>query len=223
MTVSPITSKQKVDFDFTTKNPDYTLVKTILGSDFVSPEEIMTARPGIIYTDEQIAFLAGTISAEDVFRELKAEGRALMPEPPEALALLDVRTLDPALFYSKTGGWYAEASQKFASEDKTSFGWLMARKTPVPDSTNRTWSEQCKLLSNVEYVPNAAEMGWFVTTFFKVRGVRLFENVYVRTSSVDASDNRVDLGDFVAEGLDVDSYWGNGRDSIIGVSSARKN
>jgi hypothetical protein len=71
-------------------------------------------------------------------------------------------------------------------------------------------------------VPNAAEMSWFITTYFEVRGVRLFENVYVRTSSLGSDGSRVDVGRFDSDGLGVYFYWGDGRSVSIGLSAARK-
>ncbi|MEK7578956.1 MAG: hypothetical protein AAB460_00255 [Patescibacteria group bacterium] len=205
---------------FSAKLPDYILAQSILGADFITPEEIMATRRGVAYTNDEIATLAASIPSADMLRWCKDNGYAVMPAPPTAMSLLDVRQLVTNHFYSKTGGWYAD--QEFASKDKTSFGWLAIRKTPVPNSTNRTWSEQEKLLSGVESVPNAAEMSWFITMYFEVRGIRLFANVYVRTSSLDSGGDRVLVGGFGAKGLYVYSWDDYYRHSYIGVSSARK-
>lgn len=205
---------------FSTKAPDYTLAQSILGTDFITPEEVAKARTSIVYTDEQITALAESLPSEDVLKWCKDNGYAVMPEPPTATSMLDVREIQSAHFYSKTGGWYSD--QKFAREDKTSFGWLAIRKTPVPNSTSKTWKEQSKLLSALERVPNTAEMSWFITTYFEVRGVRLFEDIYVRTSSLDSDGDRVYLGCFGSEGLIV-YYWDDDvRYAYVGVSSARK-
>ena len=204
---------------FSAKAPDYALAQSILGADFITPEEVANARKGISYTDEQITALAESLPSEDVLRWCKANGYAVMPAPPTAMSMLDVRELQSGHFYSKTGGWYAD--QKFAREDKTSFGWLMIKKTPVSNSTSKNWNEQ-RLLSEFERVPNAAEMSWFSTTYFEVRGVRLFEGIYVRTSSLDSGGNRVNVGSFDAKGLDVSNWDDAVRHSYLGVSAARK-
>jgi hypothetical protein len=204
---------------FSAKQPDYASAQAILGNDFITPEEVAKARPGVVYSDEQIAALASTLPSADVLRWCKDNGYAVTPAPPTAMSMLDVRELATGNFYSKTGGWYAD--QKFARKDKTSFGWLAIRKTPVPNSTSRTWSEQQQLLSGVESVPNAAEMTWFITTYFAVRGVRLFRGVYVRTSSLDSDDSHVLVGYFGGYGLHV-SCWRDGRHGSIGLASARK-
>ena len=205
---------------FSAKMPDYGLAQSILGADFITPEEVTKARPSIVYTDEQITALAKSLPSEDVLKWCKENGYAVIPAPPTAMSLLDVREIQSAHFYSKTGGWYSD--QKFAREDKTSFGWLAIKKTPVENSTSKNWEEQSKLLSALEKVPNVAEMSWFITTYFEVRGIQLFESIYVRTSSLDSDGNRVDVGGFDSRGLNVDYYWGNDRDGNLGVSASRK-
>lgn len=205
---------------FSAKAPDYSLARTILGSDFITPEEVAKARPSIAYTDEQITALVENLPSGDALKWCKDHGYALIPAPPSAISLLDVREIQPTHFYSKTGGWYAE--QKFASEDKTSFGWLLIKKTPVWNSTGRDWIEQIKLLSALERVPNAAEMSWFITTYFEVRGIRLFESVYVRTSSLDSSSQCVIVDEFGVKGLYVNGCGDGHRRSLLGVSAGSK-
>jgi hypothetical protein len=203
------------------KQPDYTLAKQILGDDFITPEEIDKVR-GVGYSPEQIGFLAGSIPSEDTLRWCKNNGYAIMATPPAALPLLNIRSIQVDLFYSKTGGWYKEDKEKFSRKDKTSPGWLAIRKDIVPNSTNKTWNEQQTLLLDVEYVPNAAEAAWFITTYYMVHGVRLFERIYVRTSSLDSDGFHVLVGDFDAKGLDVLNLWDDLRHDNLGLASARK-
>ena len=194
--------------------------RSILGTDFITPEEVMKAHPDVIYTDKHLAFLAETMPSEEDLRWCKDNGYAVMPAPPDPITLLDVRALKVSHFYSETGGWYA--NQKFASNDKTRRGWLAVRKEPVPNLILKTWNERKKLLSGVEDMPNAAEMAWFIITYFEVRDVRLFENVLVCTRSFRSDGCHIDVGKFGQGGLRVHDHWGGDRDSRIGVSSARK-
>ena len=173
-----------------------------------------SARLSIVYTVEQITALAESLPSEDVLKWCKDNGYAVMPAPPTAMPLLDVRESKSSHFYWKTEGWYAD--QKFAREDKTSFGWLAIKKTPVSNSTNKKWDEQSKLLSALlEHIPNAAEMSWFITTYFEVRGIRLFESAYVRTSSLDSSGFSVDVGHFDSMGPLVNYYWDDNRNDNL--------
>jgi hypothetical protein len=193
--------------------------RLILGDDFIFPDEIAEAR-GLSYVEDQIRQLADTIPSEDILRWLKENNFCLLPGPPQPMSLLDVRSLESKLFYSESGGWYID--QKFAKNDKANCEWLAIRKDPVSNSTHKTWEEQLTLLSKEERVPNAGEMSWFITTYYKVRNVRLFESIYVRTSSVDSGGDHVNLGDFDDEGLGVNCWYGCSRDDDIGLASARK-
>lgn len=205
---------------FTSKILDYSVAKSILGGDFITAEEIITARPDIVYNDQQIAQLAATIPSETTLALLKGYGYGLMPQPPQALSLLAVHAAKSIHFYSKMDGWYE--SVPFAQNDLTSIGWLAIKKTPVNGSMNKNWDEQNKLITSAEYVPNAAETSWFITIFFDVRGTRLFKKMYVRTSSVDSDGDRVYVGHFDAQGLSVNLDWDSNHYSSLGLASARK-
>lgn len=204
---------------FSAKQPDYALAQSILGVDFITPEEIMKVS-AVIFEDKHLASLHDTIPPEDVLRWCKDHNYAVIAAPPYPINLLNIRMLDSSLFYSKTGGWYAE--QKFASENKTGLGWLMIRKDPVPNSTRKNWDEQNKLVSGVERVPNSAEVSWLVTIYFKVRGIRLLESIYVRCSDLDSDGARVRVGLFDAGGLFVNDDWDDDRSDLLGLASARK-
>lgn len=205
---------------FSMKAPDYSLAQSILGTDFITPEEVTKARRAIVYTVEQITALAESLPSEDVLKWCKDNGYAVMPAPPQACSTLDVREIQSVHFYSKMGGWYDY--QKFARKDKTSFGWLLIKMMPVSNSTKKNWDEQNKLLSALEKVPNAAEMSWFITTYLEVRGIRLFEGVYVRTSSLDSGCDRVHVGYFDSAELCVGEGWDDGRSDHNGLSAARR-
>ncbi len=199
------------------KNED--IARKILGDDIIFPDEIAEAC-GLSYSEEQLKRLADVLPSEDVLRWCKANNYVVAACPPKPMSLLEVRSLKPDIFYSKSGGWYVD--QEFAQEDKTSFGWLAIRKDIVPKSQSKNWDEQLRLLAGEELVPNAGEFAWFITTYYEVRGVRLFERIYARTSSVDSGGDRVYVGNFDSEGLGVNDDWDDSRSDYLGVSSARK-
>lgn len=199
---------------------DYGLAQSILGLDFIRPEEVTLARPSIVYTVEQIKALAESLPSEDVLKWCKDNSYAVIPSPPADMSTLDVREVRSTHFYSRTNVWRAE--HRFAHEDKTPFGWSLIKKRPVSDSTNKTWSKQSKLLPVLEKVPNAAEMCWFITTYLEVRGVRLFEGVYVRTSSINSEGDHVVIGNLPPDGLDVNYlYWDDYHLDFLGLAAGR--
>ena len=200
---------------------DYDLARTILGKDFISPEEIALARK-LTYGDELLQHFAETLPSEEALQWLRENGFVLMAGTPGPMSLLEVRNLNAQLFYTKEGGWYAEPKQKFSREDKVTAEWLMLRKGIVPNSTRKNWDEQQKLLTEVEYVPNAPEATWGITTFKEVRNVWLLPDIYARTSSVDSGGGRVVVGVSAGGGVVVCSGWDDRRGGDLGLASARK-
>ncbi len=206
---------------FTAKAPNYDLAKTILSKDFISPEEIATAR-GLTYTDEQLAKFGDTLPVQEALEWCRDNGMMLVAGPPKAMSLLDIRAVKTDYFYSKEGGWYAESAQKFARTDKAETVWIALRKEPVADSLSKDWSEQSDLVAEPTVVPHPPETVWGLTVYKAVRGKYLLPNLYVRTSSIYSDGDRVNVGHFDAKGLDVYSYWDSGRDVHLGLASARK-
>jgi len=198
------------------------LAHLILGDDYITAEEVATAY-GVSYTDDQMEHFADTLPDMQTILWLRANGYMLVAGMPTELNLLQVRELDNKVFYSKTEGWYAESEQKFAREDKVACGeWLEIRKEEVPNSLCKTWDEQQDLITEVEHIPNASEVSYAITAYFKVRGIYLLRGKYVRTSSVSSDGCHVNVGDFGEDGLRVDDDWDDDRSDSIGVAAARK-
>lgn len=193
--------------------------REILGQDIFFPYEITEVR-GLCYSDDQLNQLAEALPPEVVLRALK-KSYVLIPSPPAPMSLLEVRALNPELFYSKSGGWYE--GHPFAGLDKTTFGWLAIGKCIVPKSTNKSWENQWRLKPSNKGIPNAAELAWFITTYFELMDVRLLSSSYARTLSRD-SDGRhaVSLGRFNEEGLVVDRWEDSDRNTNLGVLFAQK-
>ena len=195
----------------------------ILGDDFLSPGDVSKAY-GFSYSGDQRTDLAETVPDFETLMWLRTNGYMLLATPPSEMNLLHVRDLDNQLFYSKSEGWYAEGQHTFSREDVVKAGqWLMVRKEPYANSRKKTWDEQKNLLTDVEHVPNAPEVSYAVTAYYKVRDVYLLKGVYVRTSSVDADGDRVVVGNGGVDGLLVHNDYDDDRDDSIGVSSSRKN
>ncbi len=194
-------SETQTKFDWASTHASKTL-----GVDFVSPEDV-TRVNGFIYTETQLEELAKTIPSSRIdVGWLKRGHYILMPAPPEPMSLSAVR------------GVHSDSDEG----DKTSFGWLAIKKEAVPKSAGKPWHEQLKLLSSNERVPNAAELVWYVNTYFKVRGVRLFERIFVRSSSLDTHDKHVVVGFFTDDDPKVCGCTTDGADSIVGIAAAGK-
>ena len=135
------------------------------------------------------------------------------------ISLMEVWGFQTNLFYAKSDPWYK--SQQFATT-KVKAGWYLVRKTPVPDSTSKTWEEQLSLLTEVDEVPRASVLAQAILIHYLETDERLFPGIYVRVSDVDSGGRRVVLGEFGQDGLVVNDLWVTDRISSVGVSASRK-
>jgi len=191
--------------------------RQIMGWNFFGIEEAIK-HFGVNPSKQQLAYLADVPFTEEVLASVK-DTHVLVAVFP--MSILDVRAKvkdeSGRLFYDQP--WYNK--QAFA-KDKGEVGWQLVRKVPIADLTNKTWNEQQALLSKDEETPSAQVMVYTIIGHYLATGERLFENVYVRTSSVDSGGDRVGVGGFDGHGLDVNDWWVDDRNGRIGVSSARK-
>ena len=203
--------------------PSYKLARSILGTDFISPEEIARIRLDICYTAEQLSYFDDTMPSREVLEWCRDNGYLLVAGPGRPMSLLQVCALKPRYFYPADGDWYTEPSKIFSRRDLVDTRWIMFRKEPAPNSAGKNWDEQQSLLSAVETVPNIAEVAWCTATYRAVRSIYLLRDIFVRTSSLAACDGqRVDIGYLEGIGFNIRYWWESGRDDYLGVSSARK-
>lgn len=212
---------------FTSRLPDYTEARSILGKDFISADQTATAR-GLTYTEDQLIALGKSLPDKATLEAIRDAGMFLLTGPPTAMSMLDIRALHADYFYSKgpdqdDEGWYDDASEKFSRNDKIeALGWLALRKEPVANSFGKDWSEQSELVVEPMVVPNVAEAVWGLTTYKAVWDIYLLPNHYVRTSSCDSDGARVYVGNFDGGDIGVNDYLYSYRHSFLGVASARK-
>lgn len=178
----------------------YDLARIILGSDFISPEEIEEAYK-ITYSDDMLQHFNATLPSEKVIRWCRKNNFMLIAGPPTPMSLMQVREFNLELVHQTWTKWYEEPKEEFSRADKVNAKWLMLRKKIVPHSTSETWGDQLNLLSKVEYVPNVSEAVWGITAYKKIRDVFLFPDVYARTSSADSSGRNVKVGFFGKHGF----------------------
>lgn len=186
----------------------------IMGKNFFGIEEAVK-RFRVTPTKAQLSYLAEIPFSEEVLTACK-DTYVLVAVLP--MTLLEVRgKVEKGLIYSNEN-WHN--NQAFANE-KAELGWYLIRKTPVENSTAKNWKEQQAHLSKDEEVPTASLLAYTIIGHFLATGERLFENVYVRTSSLGSDGYRVLVGAFNSKGLDVDSWYEDRCSEIVGLS-ARK-
>ncbi|MBI5913439.1 hypothetical protein HY839_03315 [Candidatus Azambacteria bacterium] len=156
--------------------------RQILGDDIIFPDEIAKARHGLSYTDTSFRDFEKTVPSEETLRWCKTNNCAIVAGPPIPMGLLKIRSLNPALFSTTMGNWYEK--YLFSHNDEVKSQWIIISKEA--QAKGYAWHAQSNLPEGL-YIPHAGEMSWFITTFFEVRNIRLFEKIYVRTSSESKS------------------------------------
>jgi hypothetical protein len=190
--------------------------REIMGRNLFGVEEAIR-HFGVNPTKQQTAALSETPFTEATLEACK-DSHVLVAVFP--LSILEIRNrVDRRLLYSREDAWCNQ--QAFAKQEGEA-GWALVRKTPVANSTAKTWQEQQALLREDEETPTARVMVYAIIGHYLATGERLFENIYVRCSDVDSGGFRVLLGRFDADGLFVSDAWDGHRDDDFGASSARK-
>lgn len=173
---------------------------------------------GVITQRDEILSLSKIPWSEATLEECKKTHILVAVFP---LSILEIRgkvAQDQRLFCNQD--WYEK--QAFAKE-RGNAEWKLIRKTPVNDSTGKTWSEQQALLSTNEETPTARVTVYATIGHFLSTAERLFEKTYVRCSDVGSGGSRVYVGDFDFDGLNINVYHSgdNSRYNNLGVSVAR--
>jgi hypothetical protein len=189
----------------------------IMGTNFHGPEAAH-GRIGVPFLSEYHEVAAAMPFSPEVLEACKDTHLLVWLAP---LSLMEVWDKQTKLFYSKSDPWYGKRAERSWSKAKITAGWYLVRKAEAPDSRFKNWTEQQQQLMSDEEVPSAGVMAQAILIHYLETQERLFENVYVRTSSVDSDGNRVLVGCFGADGLIVGS-WGGERVSHFGLASSRK-
>jgi len=202
--------------------PEYRLAFKTLGKDFIPPEEIMRSRKrkGIIYTNEQIAQFKKTVPAQEVLEWCREKNFILIAGPDRPISFFEINVMESDCFYFRKNGRYAD--RVFSQKDKVKTKWYMVCKIPVPESGFKRWEKQQVMISDVEIVPNSAELTWAITAYKKIRGIYLFRKFYVRTSSLGLDGCRIVIGNFNERGMLVDSVRDSACFKLLGLSVARR-
>jgi len=198
-------------------NTSHDGAREIMGKNFFSIPEAMK-HFGVNPTRRQLAMLSEIPFTPEELMMCKDTHLLIAVFP---LSICDLRSKvvnnNQTLFYKQD--WYD--NQTFANE-KGETSWQLILRTSVANSTNKNWNEQQPLITSDEEVPTAQMMVYTIIGHYLNTGERLFENLYVRTSSLDSDGARVDVGYFDVEDLYVGSHWDGSRDSNLGLSVARK-
>ncbi len=187
----------------------------IMGKNFFGIREA-TKHFGIKPRRRQLAILSEIPFSEEVLERCK-DTHVLVVLFPISILEIQEKVEGNGLFYRRD--WFYK--QAFAKE-MGGVGWQLVRKTEVPDSFNKDWSEQQSLLlSKDEQTPTARVVIYTIIGHYLNTGERLFEKM-VRTSSISSANTRVLVGSFAKEPLEINCESDCNYGPHLGISSVRK-
>jgi hypothetical protein len=189
-------------------NPE--LAQEIMGNNFFGIKEAMD-HFGIEPTKDELQALDRVPFSEDVLKECE-DTHVLVAV--FFISILDIGEVIKLPFYSNYIDKYKD--QGFA-QNKGKVIWCLIKKTPVHDSVNKTWTEQCALLSSHDEVPSAQIIVYSIIGYYLKFKKQLFENAWVRTFCAPSNCCHVGVTN-IGFYIDVDRI----RASKLGLSSARK-
>lgn len=191
-------------------------VREIMGNNFFGVEEAIK-HFGVNPSRRQLAVLGEVPFSDETLTACKDTHVLVAVFPLSILEICGKIPSGQRLFYNQD--WY---NKEFFAKNRGEAAWHLVRKTPVANSTGKMWQEQQVLLSNKEETPVARVMVYTTVGHFLATGERLFEKIYVRTSSGGSDGCYVRVGHFDSEGLRVYDDWDDDCGDNLGVSSARK-
>jgi hypothetical protein len=194
---------------------------------------------GISPSARELAALAEVPFTEETLAACKDTPHILIAVFP--LSILYIRSReDRKLFFGNSHyhhadyllrkSWYNNYA--FAKDCGTT-SWHLVRTTIVPDSIQKSWDEQQKLLSKDEVTPSARVVIYtMISKFLSSRGYRrMFKYIvhygayplYVRCSDITSPGCGVAVGGFsYANGIGIQHHGHNGWLSTLGLASERR-
>lgn len=194
----------------------------ILGNNIIFPHEVEKVS-GFSYSTFNLIGFFNQMPSKEMMLWCQLNDHGLVPSPSQPLSLLEIKNIIPHRFDKRLD----EYSARSVKEDKISFGWHCIRMGVVPGSIGKRWEDQLRMLGDDEYVPNAAEVAWFIVMFYWVRGVKLFDYpISARTSSKSSYGNHLTIHfeeDHRIHYSNVCGLFGDEQVEGVGVAAAIKN
>jgi hypothetical protein len=126
--------------------------------------------------------------------------------------------------YSLRDEWTIDA-QPFATEETCTAGWRLVRRAPLPETLNRLYREQDRLLGDAPADRprrrSAVEIAWDTLLWHRARGERLLADAWDWSRSPSTDQGLAALGEFGPAGLRVIAYSRAVRFGTLGVCPQR--
>jgi len=187
----------------------------IMGRNFFGVKEA-TEHFGVNPTRQQLTILSRIPFSEVVLEQSKDSHILVALFPISILEICD--KINSKLFRDQSWHW---RNKKFFTEKRDEVSWQLIRKTSANDSTLKNWQEQQSLFDKSNEIPIAQVMVYAISGYYLATSERIFQHIYVRTSSVTSNNHHVVVGFLVSEDLVISDVHDDFRNNFLGVSSAK--
>jgi len=162
--------------------------------------------------------------------KMRCQTHFLFSAPPDHFTLLSWRDKHPSSGQPKfwheskdlnyTKNWYN--NHDFAQNTKNRHNLYLAYKKIFPNSTNKSYQNQLKLLPNGYEPPLAVELAMMLFLHHQKTTEYLYPGIYGRCQDANDNGDRVNSGPFAPGGLVVGGDSDGFRGSLLGLSVFRK-
>lgn len=168
---------------------DYKMARSILGKDFIGPEEISKAIH-VVYSEAQLHLLKKALPSRNELQRLRDNNFMLVVGPSMPVTLNRIKQEFCPI---------DSEDEEYSHKHPVEFEWIELRKAEFPGSLNKKWDDYSYPgspkrwhLSSEEEVPGIAEVAWGFIVYKMVNNIALLDNEMVlRTSSIDSTGNHV--------------------------------
>ncbi len=188
--------------------------REIMGANYFGIEEAR-AYFGIKPLDRELLALAEIPFAEETLEECK-DTHILAAIFPLCIRDIPYRA-DSRLLYDLQS-YYDEPFTRYFSHAS----WQLIRKTPIQDSTEKSYTEQQSLLKGNEKIPSVKDMVYALIGHYLATHERLFGNIFVRCSDTFSDNRRVQIGRFDSGGIVICGGEDDSHSANIGLAAARR-
>jgi hypothetical protein len=136
------------------------------------------------------------------------------------LTLNEIFKKHRALFAAARDAWFLR--EPFAKATRVSATWYLLRRSPAPDTVRESWCRQLSHCAPNEEIPAPCELAYAFVLVYSAMRLRLCENLYVRTSEITTTGERVAVGDFDDDGLGIIPTCDTDCDSDLALLTVRR-
>jgi hypothetical protein len=181
----------------------------IMGENFVGPKEIKN-----IYGVDSQKFPLVPFNENQLIAN--KDSHVLIATFP--ISILNIKKVfGKKIFFWEKSAWYND--EPFA-KDRGRIGWELVKKSPTEASTDKTLTEQIKLLKKGGIIPTAQTMVYAIATYYAITDKFLLGQFSVRTSSQNLKGSPVEVGVVREEWIIVNCSSESRKSTLLGLAEA---